>query len=104
VEEAQAKAKAAAADRAAAAADKAAAVAEAQRQKDVENEAEKKKKAAAKQAADRVAKEHIMEAQVRLDRLEKLQQRSESILASPDPSVKKIRVDIKLKVRSLLSC
>ncbi|KAE9220949.1 hypothetical protein PF005_g7286 [Phytophthora fragariae] len=84
VEEAQAKAKAQAAERAAA-----------QKKQEAEREkGEAAKKAAEKEAATQ-AKKYVEEGHARIKRLEELQRHSTEILDSPDPAVKKIRMNIK---------
>ncbi|GMF30771.1 unnamed protein product [Phytophthora fragariaefolia] len=87
VEEAQAKAKALAAERA-----------EAQKKQEVEREKEEAaKKAAVKEAAAQ-AKKYVEDGRARIKRLEELQRHTSQILDSPDPAVKKIRMNIRREV------
>ncbi|GMF10815.1 unnamed protein product [Phytophthora lilii] len=92
VEEAQAKAKAQAAERAAA-----------QKKQEAEREKEQAEKKAAEKEAAAQAKKYVKEGHARIKRLEELHRHTTEILDSPDPSVKKIRMQIRREV-SVYTC
>ncbi|KAF4318796.1 hypothetical protein JM18_005995 [Phytophthora kernoviae] len=84
LEEAQAKAKVQAAERAAA-----------KKQQEVDREKEETAKKAAQKEAEAQAKQYVADGRARIKRLEELHRHTTEILDNPDPSVKKIRMQIK---------
>jgi nucleoporin GLE1 len=91
VEEAQAKAKAQAAERAAA-----------QKQQEAERAKENAAKKAAEKDAACQAKKYVEEGHACVKRLEELHRHTTEILDSPDPAVKKIRMQVRREVSAAL--
>lgn len=74
------------------------ATAAADAQKHASEQRQQRQRAVEKEAA-LAAQQFLRDAQARVQRLDVIQARSKQILESPDPAVKRIRVDIKIQVR-----